>query len=128
LADDHRPGVTCQDVLDVELDGFGHAMDATDEVGNRTTAPLPSNPWQHAVVAWDLEHNIFAEQGSDDVGILSLAYSGEKLLRNVDVLSLARHVSPSSSGYSSIRHGSPNGALEPPRGAQRPRGRTPSGC
>jgi hypothetical protein len=40
------------------LDGLGHAADATDEVDKRTTSRVPPNPWQHAVVAWNLEHNI----------------------------------------------------------------------
>jgi hypothetical protein len=40
------------------LTGLGHAADATDEVDKRTTSRVPSNPWQHAVVAWNLEHNI----------------------------------------------------------------------
>ena len=88
FADDHRPDLVRQDVLDFEPDGFSQGAEAADEVGNGRAARRPSDPWQCARIPWNFENDIFAEQGSDDAGFLSFAQMGEKLTRDADVLFL----------------------------------------
>jgi hypothetical protein len=56
FADDHRPGITGKNILDIELDRFGQAAEATDKLGNCPAAGLPPpNPRQGFGIAWDFE-------------------------------------------------------------------------
>jgi hypothetical protein len=68
LAYDRRTGVARQNIVDLEPDGFGQAAEVTEEACDRVPAGLLSDPGQRGRIAWNFDHDVFAEHCRDDRG------------------------------------------------------------
>jgi hypothetical protein len=91
--DNRGAAVACENVLDIECNGFGQRAHIADEISNRLRAGLTADPWQRPIVALDLEYKIGIEEGSNLGRLLSTADSFQKFLCNSDVPLTAHFVS-----------------------------------